>query len=182
VALALLALRRRALLMTTRALMTCALMARVPLVLVMLAQLSPVFVFAPQCAGVLDCSLNGNCVAGRCVCGAGWAGPSCALLDLEPAVHGEGLLSINSSNSSWGNIKNRARICFVIFHWCGSWSYCSRRPPPDQCSIVAASTTCALYTYCCATSSPECNGIARRAQGGSSHWLAWRQELLTRSG
>ena len=61
-----------------------------------------------RCNGILDCSLNGDCAAGRCVCYAGWTGSSCGILDLEPAKHGEGLFGLNSSTSSWGN---------MVQHW-----------------------------------------------------------------
>ena len=37
-----------------------------------------------SCADDDGCSLNGVCKAGSCACDAGWAGSSCAVLDLLP--------------------------------------------------------------------------------------------------
>ena len=164
----------------TRALMARALMARVPLVLVMLAQLSPAFVFAPQCAGVLDCSLNGNCVAGRCVCGAGWAGPSCALLDLEPAVHGEGLLGINSSNSSWGNMVQRwpttgpnagdgrwYMAADIMDRSCGMHSYGSN----SRCVMAAADNASGPYEVVGGVLDAFCHGSSLGRDPLSGRWI-----------
>ena len=38
------------------------------------------------CASSADCELLGSCVAGACVCPAGWRGASCGELDLAPAA------------------------------------------------------------------------------------------------
>ena len=59
------------------------------------------------CRGALDCSLNGACVGGACACDKGWTGSSCGVLDLEPAVAGEGLGGLQSNFSSWGNSVRR---------------------------------------------------------------------------
>jgi hypothetical protein len=36
------------------------------------------------CQGDLDCSLNGECVSGKCVCRSAWKGQQCELLVLQP--------------------------------------------------------------------------------------------------
>jgi len=38
-----------------------------------------------QCTTAKDCELLGECVSGACQCFPGFAGPSCAQIDLEPA-------------------------------------------------------------------------------------------------
>lgn len=57
----------------------------------------------PTCATNLECTLNGECVSGACVCDAGWGGPTCAVLKLtvtDPALgHPWG-----SPQSSWGGL------------------------------------------------------------------------------
>ena len=53
------------------------------------------------CSSALDCHLNGRCTAGACVCKPWWRGPTCTLLNFEPAatieqgIHQEGV-------STWG--------------------------------------------------------------------------------
>ena len=43
---------------------------------------------AAPCSTALDCSLNGDCSKGVCVCDAPWAGASCGLLRRGPAKPG----------------------------------------------------------------------------------------------
>ena len=38
-----------------------------------------------NCGSARDCGLLGDCPAGRCVCDAGWIGPTCSVPDLRPA-------------------------------------------------------------------------------------------------
>lgn len=58
---------------------------------------------AATCATELDCTLNGLCVNGSCVCDAGWGGPACADLKLgvtDPTLgHPWG-----APGSSWGGL------------------------------------------------------------------------------
>jgi hypothetical protein len=59
---------------------------------------------APSCSSGLDCSLNGACGGdGRCVCDAGWTGPCCGQLNLQPidfASTSGGYK--HASTSTWG--------------------------------------------------------------------------------
>ena len=50
------------------------------------------------CVTDRDCGLLGACVAAACACDPGWAGPTCASLDLLPAPVDSGLRQTNSSN------------------------------------------------------------------------------------
>ena len=60
---------------------------------------------APQpgaCAAATDCSLNGDCVAGRCRCDAGWTGPACAVLKIGPVDRSRRPGIANASAATWG--------------------------------------------------------------------------------
>lgn len=53
------------------------------------------------CASSSDCSLNGDCVSGSCVCDVGWSGsPACDVLRLAPSAPMSGYR--NTSGASWG--------------------------------------------------------------------------------
>jgi len=59
------------------------------------------------CSSDLDCSLNGACVQGTCICDAAWGGESCGQLQLLPADLTEGYDHLtrtfdNNSVASWG--------------------------------------------------------------------------------
>lgn len=56
------------------------------------------------CSSSRDCSLLGECTAGRCVCDSGWTGPFCSSLNLEPAppVNTGGAYIAPNGYSSWG--------------------------------------------------------------------------------
>eukprot|EP01052_Picozoa_sp_SAG31_P061483 SAG31_NODE_20555_length_571_cov_0.864407_1_plen_133_part_10 len=58
-----------------------------------------------------DCSLNGKCdtPSGQCMCGAGWTGPRCSTLRLQPAERNSGLHSVDDGRptSSWGGVVNK---------------------------------------------------------------------------
>ena len=59
-----------------------------------------------KCETDLDCSLNGACKGGVCLCDAAWTGPCCSALALLPAtVQASGYRHANTS--TWGgNIIN----------------------------------------------------------------------------
>ena len=61
-------------------------------------------VTAGSCSSDLDCSLNGVCTAGRCVCDAAWGGQSgrCDELRFKPASFPQGYGLSPPLNSSWG--------------------------------------------------------------------------------
>lgn len=53
-----------------------------------------------DCTSADDCSLNGICANGRCVCDPEWLGPRCEWLNLLPTHRDHGYQPVNSS--SWG--------------------------------------------------------------------------------
>lgn len=59
---------------------------------------------ASACVTDLDCSLNGVCTAGSCVCDAGWTSTSCGQLALAPtnASEGRNRAFERGGSSSWG--------------------------------------------------------------------------------
>lgn len=56
------------------------------------------------CATDLDCSLNGVCTSGACVCDAAWTGPNCNLLHFAA--------SPNVSGSTGEAMANKALCCY----------------------------------------------------------------------
>ena len=83
------------------------------------AMLLPLAALAPcavkssvKCETVTDCSLNGLCTAGACVCDAGWVSaagtgagtdaPGCGLLDLKKAPSSVSFHGLDEKKSSWG--------------------------------------------------------------------------------
>ena len=64
-------------------------------------------VWAPSdgpCVSDSHCSRNGACVAaaGLCACSAGWTGPHCSALDVQPVDAAQGFNRLAESTSSWG--------------------------------------------------------------------------------
>lgn len=57
---------------------------------------------AGPCKTNSSCSLNGNCVAGRCVCTASWTGAHCQHLVLKPLPAGASGYGVSPNVSSWG--------------------------------------------------------------------------------
>lgn len=54
-----------------------------------------------SCETALECSLNGNCVAGKCVCDSAWSGSKqCDVLVFDPSPKNSGYH--NSTEASWG--------------------------------------------------------------------------------
>lgn len=57
----------------------------------------------PECESDLGCSLNGDCVGGRCKCHSGWGGPRCGRLQLLPTTLQSGYnLVLSNATASWG--------------------------------------------------------------------------------
>ena len=65
---------------------------------------------APGCASDFDCELNGQCVAGRCICSPQWYGRTCGQLRLERTIRNSGyrgggagaLANAADPTSTWG--------------------------------------------------------------------------------
>lgn len=62
---------------------------------------------ALACSSSLDCSLNGECMSGSCVCDSGWTGPACSDLLLAETDPRWGHAWADNS-SSWGGLPLRA--------------------------------------------------------------------------
>lgn len=133
-----------------------------------------------SCNGMLDCSLNGDCVANRCVCYTGWTGSSCAVLLLEPAVHGEGLFGLNSSSSSWGNMVQhwpttgpRAgdgrwyMAADVMDHSCGMHSYGAN----SRCVMARADNASGPYEVIGGVLDAFCHGSSLARDPLSGRWI-----------
>ena len=70
----------------------------------MLASIATLLLAVSGCVTDEDCSLNGLCTSGKCVCDSGWRGDDCGLVNLAPAVLGSGynLTGEQQPISSWG--------------------------------------------------------------------------------
>jgi len=56
---------------------------------------------AAGCVSALNCSLNGRCVGGSCLCDAPWTGPRCGTLEVGVAKPG-GAYGWRPNRTSWG--------------------------------------------------------------------------------
>ena len=74
-------------------------------VVVLAASCAAVGRAAAACESAMDCSLNGDCASGSCVCDAGWTGDACGTLDFLPTPPSAGYF--NASASSWGGYPVR---------------------------------------------------------------------------
>jgi hypothetical protein len=72
----------------------------------MLAHLALAVIGAAACPD--NCSLGGTCNHGVCSCEPSFTGPSCSILNLEPADTGRALFRSNAS--SWGGSVLQVRI------------------------------------------------------------------------
>jgi hypothetical protein len=55
-----------------------------------------------DCAGPLDCSLNGLCVAGACVCDSPWSGHACTELSFAVTpISGKSLYDLSDPRNTW---------------------------------------------------------------------------------
>ena len=100
-----------------------------------------------SCNSAIDCSLNGVCQQGTCLCDVSWLGPRCSTLNLLPASKEAGFHppfgASRDSTSSWGGAVARIRggggwgmISSELLFGCGinSWTRNSR-------VVLATSTT-----------------------------------------
>ena len=69
------------------------------------------------CASDADCSLNGVCSAGACVCDAGWRGSACSQLNLAPADPADGIDGWPRGSSSWGGVAVADPFDAATFHF-----------------------------------------------------------------
>jgi len=65
------------------------------------------FTACAPCVSSLDCSLNGECSSGTCICDPGWSGPSCGNLTLTETDPTLGHAWSNGS-WSWGGLPLQA--------------------------------------------------------------------------
>lgn len=55
----------------------------------------------PPCSAAIDCSLNGECQGGTCVCAAPWTGPQCERMRFKPVAFPQGY-GMAPNLTSWG--------------------------------------------------------------------------------
>ena len=76
----------------------------------------PILPRASACVVGEDCSLNGVCTVGVCVCDPGWVGTDCGELDLRPASRGTGYNRTLEGTSSWGGTVVRDTENATLWH------------------------------------------------------------------
>lgn len=77
------------------------------------------------CTSALDCSLNGECDTGVCVCDRPWGGPACGALQYATTPSsGKSLFPLNKSHNTW-NVRciplwqlRIARAYMIMCHRC----------------------------------------------------------------
>jgi hypothetical protein len=67
----------------------------------LLLRLAALCAIASSCVTPEDCSLNGECTSGQCICVPPWTGVSCGQLDFLPARAPDGALYRRNGTSSW---------------------------------------------------------------------------------
>lgn len=67
-----------------------------------------------ECTSADDCSLNGDCVVGRCHCDVGWAGSACDVLNVQP-VDRRRSGYYNATAASWGGNTLLVNGTFHLF-------------------------------------------------------------------
>jgi hypothetical protein len=96
---------------------------------------------APACSSNLDCALNGICGGGGvCECDAGWAGPCCGQLALQPvdfSAAGSGGGYKHATTSTWGGNLVRNETTGEYHMWIAEMA------PAD----VDGSGSCGLTTW-----------------------------------
>ena len=84
-------------------------MRRLMLLIAAVASAAVAAAAAGECESGLGCSLNGNCVGGRCSCHSGWGGARCGKLRLLPTTLESGYNRVLSdATASWGGSMVRA--------------------------------------------------------------------------
>jgi hypothetical protein len=135
---------------------------------------------AGNCTTMSDCSLNGDCLQGKCRCDPAWrGGPNCDVLDVLPVDETRAGGYHNHTEASWGgnvvfaNGKYHLIVAQIVGH-CGLESYGSnsaivrvrtanfnkgatiKHQPPDGQSTVSMRLRCLLLSCgsnvnsCCA--------------------------------
>ena len=88
---------------------------------------------AGGCASAADCGRLGACKAGQCACFPGYAGPSCATLDLLPAPTDAGLRQ-KPNRSNWcGTILRDADNASLWHMYNSDFSEVRRPSCPSPC-------------------------------------------------
>ena len=67
----------------------------------MIVLVTQVMVATANCAGDLDCSLNGRCVQGLCVCEKPWAGDTCGVMRFKDVNFPQGY-GMSPNLTAWG--------------------------------------------------------------------------------
>ena len=125
------------------------------------------------CDTALDCQLNGECVAGKCVCDPAWKAANCSTLNLLPAKVGQGYGQRGSSTSSWGGAvihdpvtrKYYMHVAEMVNHCgLGMWGVNSR------CILAEADTAGGPYTQVATVVDAWCHGPSLGRDPISGSW------------
>lgn len=140
---------------------TIARMARLMTSMVLLTTATlPILGAVAVCSSELDCTLSGECIAGRCVCDKPWSGERCSQLKLKPARLAAPFVWKQrnwpgKNHFTWGAAPfptKDGRSCFY-FTWLTGWddgNHTKPVPTSDKISgslgIACASTISGPYS------------------------------------
>lgn len=107
-------------------------------VLLLLLQLAAVLAISPasgaeqqaQCSSDLDCSLNGHCTGGACVCDKPWTGVSCG--ELKCPLRSAAPLNLGVSSADQGNHRGKCWSEQVQGHPCIGKEYLQQLRPAQH--------------------------------------------------
>ena len=69
-----------------------------------------------KCKSNIDCSLNGICTLGKCICDKPWQGEFCGQLHFRPiSASGQDIYPVSEANESWGGTTIKAAGKFYAF-------------------------------------------------------------------
>jgi hypothetical protein len=102
------------------------------------------------CVTEEDCSLNGECVDGACVCIAAWTGARCARLNLGHPTRTSGLHSVDDgrNTSSWGGSVLRDKATGIYHMYAAEMTrHCGINTWTENSRIVHATSNTATGTF-----------------------------------
>ena len=110
-----------------------------------------------SCTSAEDCSLLGTCESGRCKCSAGYTGPSCGQLDLQP-------VSSLQAATLWpqAGVSNSS-----------AWGFTVAYDPADKLYHAVADVSCGCAEHSSVRSCTEYTGVL--ASGGYASSLVHLQ-------
>lgn len=142
---------------------------RIPFGITILAPLALILVVVKGCTTEDDCSLNGVCSDGSCICDPGWRSADCGELDLYPATKWTGYnhTNVNASDAYEGGTKGNSS-------WGGQ--ILQDREDPNKFHLITSQ-----FAHGCGLSGwkPFSTIIRAESSAGPRGPYTWAQELFS---